>query len=366
MIALVFVNITIPAHAVQLDAAISKNSEEFIPTFQFTRIISIQYQENSELAKLIGDKQHEIIFDINSENASILIDKLNLELEKKSLVNVSSITGKYSTVIIPQNDSVTIEYKIILQPTMQNHFIKDSVAYLDSQWRGFHIQGEAIIDTEDFGAYDINSPKSSLQVALPNVLDYISEPSIIEILELEILDASGVLELPLSKWESMFDPTAKMVEKERYGFSGNVITNYSMGICTIYIGLCQDKDYQEEFTVNGYTYNIRSIESQDDATIVIEGYVKEDNIMKTEAFVVQNSAPGIGNENDIQVPTLYTVSGIGIIVAAGFFVWSNKKTRNTATEQTGIDPKNLCAVQIDSSAGGYQTNRVTARLQGQT
>lgn len=54
-VVLVIVTSIIPVHAVQLNAGIAKNSEKFIPTFQFVRIIKIQYDENSKLAELIGD-----------------------------------------------------------------------------------------------------------------------------------------------------------------------------------------------------------------------------------------------------------------------------------------------------------------------
>ena len=85
-VVLVIMTSIIPAHAVQLNAGIAKNSEEFIPTFHFVRIIKIQYDENSKLAELIGDKQHKITFDINSENAVMLVDRINSELEEKSFV----------------------------------------------------------------------------------------------------------------------------------------------------------------------------------------------------------------------------------------------------------------------------------------
>ena len=49
--------------------------------------------------------------------------------------------------------------------------------------------------------------------------------------------------------------------------------------------------------------------------------------------------PEIGNENDIQVPIPYAVSGIGIAVAAGFFVWSNKKQGTLQQSKPELIPK---------------------------
>ena len=351
----------IPAYAAQLDVVIPKNSENINPAFQITRVITIQYEENSQLAELIGDMQHKIVFDINSENATTLTDKINSSIKEKSLAKVTETNGKYSAIIIPQKDSVTIEYKITLHPTIQDHFIVDHADMLDSNWRGFQILEEIPIKTE-YGSYDINSPKSALAVAIPKALAHISESDAVKILDLRLIDLSGISELPLSKWESMFDPTAKMSETVEYGFTGSVVTNYSMGICTIYLKICQEKDYQEDFIVDNKEYHIKSIESQDDATIVIDGYVEESHLGDKEVFIVSDKAPpGVKAYEDL-VYALYAIAGIGIITAVGFFVWSSKKSKTTSTEQTGIDPKDLYAVSIDSSAGSYQTNRSTAYL----
>ena len=351
------VSLVIPGHAVQLDAAIPKGSEEFSPIFTFTRIVSIQYSEDSRLAELFGDKQQKISFDLDSENAAVLIDKINSQLQEKSFVTISDLSGKYSAIITPHENSASIEYKILLEPIMYGHFISESV--LDSQWRGFEILGEITIETE-FGPYDINSPISVL-VILPEISQYLSESDAMEILNMKLLDTTGLSDLSLSKWESMFDPTAKMSETVEYGFSGTVVTNYSMGICTIYLGFCQDRDITVPFVIDGEEYSIRSIESQDDGTIIIEGYVQESS-SRMESFLVTENAPGTVDDDDGQVPMMYTISGIGIAIAAGFFVWSDKKSKKSSTEQTGIDPKDLCAVSVGSSAGSYQTNRGTSYL----
>ena len=55
------------------------------------------------------------------------------------------------------------------------------------------------------------------------------------------------------------------------------------------------------------------------------------------------------------------MAGLGVVLTAAFFVWSDRKVKKTITEQTGIDPKDLRAVSIDD-AGSYQTNHGTAYL----
>ena len=108
------VSFVIPAHAVQLDAVIPKGSEEFSPVFTFTRIVSIQYSEDSRLDELFGDTQQKISFDIDGENAAVLIEKINSQLKEKSFVTVSDVSGEYYVVISPHKKSASIETKICI------------------------------------------------------------------------------------------------------------------------------------------------------------------------------------------------------------------------------------------------------------
>ena len=325
--------------------------------FTFTRIISIQYSEDSKLAELFGDSQQKISLDIDGENAAVLIEKINAQLKEKSFVTVSDVSGEYSVTITPHEKSASIEYKITIKPTMKGHFISESV--LDAQWRGFEVFEEIPIESE-FGIYDINSSISAF-VKLPEIIEYLSDSDAMKVLDMKLIDATGLTDLPLSKWESMFDPTSEMSETVGYGFSGTIVTNYSMGICTVYLGVCQDSDVTVPFEIDGEKYTIRSIESQDDGTIIMEGYVQQSS-GRVESFLVTENSPGNIEPGDPLVPTMYAVSGIGVAIAASFFVWSDKKSKKTSTEQTGIDPKDLCAVSTSSSAGSYQTNRGTSEL----
>ncbi|MEX0862323.1 hypothetical protein [Nitrosopumilus sp.] len=346
-------------YAAQLDATIAKDSQEFVPSFQFMRVVTINHDGDSELYRLMGNNV-KISFDIDKTNAPSLISQINSDLKEKSFAKITDISGTYSAIVSVQEKSIGIEYKITLNPTIQNHYVGDSDT-LDSQWRGFAIKEKIPVNTI-YGEYDINSPSSALAVSSMNVLDYLSGSDALAILETPLIDANGISEFPLSKWESMFDPTAKMSETVNFGFSGNVITNYSMGICTVYLGLCEDKRVYQEFSIDGEKYSIRLMESQDDATIIIEGYVNESQIGKVEIFTIQDSAPIIVKESDMQVITMYGMAGIGVGAAAVFFVISDRKIKRTSSVQTGIDPIHLESVPISSSAGGYQTNRGTSQL----
>ena len=66
-------------------------------------------------------------------------------------------------------------------------------------------------------------------------------------MQIPLIDASGILDLPLYKWHSLFDNTAIIPGAAEYKYTGkNVITHYSMGECNIGIGPCNDREWRED------------------------------------------------------------------------------------------------------------------------
>ena len=97
--------------------------------------------------------------------------------------------------------------------------------------------------------------------------------------------------LPLHKWHSLFDNTAIIPSAAEYKYVGEyVITHYSMGECTIETGLCSDREWSEDVSLDT-NYTIRIIESSDDATIAIDGYVDTTVIDGIEVFQTNLYAP---------------------------------------------------------------------------
>ena len=66
-----------------------------------------------------------------------------------------------------------------------------------------------------------------------------------------------------------------------------------MGECNIGIGPCSDREWREDDLALDVKYSIRVVESSDDATIALEGYVDssviDDDI---EVFHTQPKIPG--------------------------------------------------------------------------
>jgi len=169
----------------------------------------------------------------------------------------------------------------------------------------------------------------------------------------------------LHKWHSMFDNTAIIPGSVEYKYTGkNVITHYTMGECSIDVGLCVDRKWVEEINLDK-KYIIRVIESRDDASISFEGYVSTTRIDDDEVFLtsLKTLVEQKPDTDEFPVTIIYGMAGFAVIGGIVMFVISDRKLKMVKNEgQTGVDPAHLRAYETSSSAGRYKTNRGESHL----
>ncbi|MGI0056217.1 MAG: hypothetical protein ACREAK_02450 [Nitrosarchaeum sp.] len=350
------------AQAAQLDAKIPTGEDTINPSFQFLRVIYIEYPNGGDIATLLKGKTQTVSFSADSKTIGmdILIDKINQNL--KSIPSDAFVTDakiNYQAILSGNENSAVIEYKIELIPTITNHVIQRQLekSMIDANWRGIKLDQPITLDTE-YGSFDINNPKSALDVLVPDVMEKIKDKDI-KILELPLLDASGILNLPLYKWQSLFDNTAIIPGAVEYKFSGKyIVTHYTMGECSVEVGACNDRKWSQDFEIDK-KYSIKIIESQDDASIAIEGYADSSRFGGVEVFDTSlkntvNNTPETGFPGGV----MYGMVGMAVIGGIVMFVISNRKLKQDKNQgQTGIDPSQLRSYETSDSAGGYKTNR---------
>jgi len=372
LLAAIALLLSVPASAfgAQMEVHITSDATEIIPSYKFLRVVNINYEDGGVLAELLSGKNSEILFSADSKTSDMrqLLEKINLNLrEVSSTVVVTDVTVHYKATLVSGKKSSSMEYNIELVPVMKNYEIgrDSSTAFLDAQWRGLKISGPVMIDTIQFGSFDINSPESALQVMAPLVLEEIKKTDAVQILNIEMLDASEILNLPLYKWHFLFDPTSILEETKGMGYLGTVVVSYyTMGECKIGIGPCEDRVWQKDFSTDK-KYKLSAIESQDDATISIEGYASYRELDGVEAFGVTPNSPEVGRTNTGGFPigVIYGMAGMAGIGAVVILTFSHRKLKKEeGIGQTGIDPSQLRAQETSSSAGSYQTNRVEGHL----
>lgn len=354
--------------AAQLDADILVDNESMSPTFSFLRIIYIEYPDGGEIAHLLQGKNQTISFSADSriDDMPRLKSQLNENLKSlPSTVFVTDVKLNYQAILSGHEKSAVVEINLELIPTMANSIMKrdgDS-RIIDANWRGLTLETPVMLETQ-YGEFDINNPQDALEKMAPDVLNKFQHSSI-EILEIPLINSSEILNLPLYKWHSLFDNTAIIPTAELVNFTGeHVITYYSMGECNLEIGFCQDREWIKEMELDK-KYRIMMIESRDDASIAIEGYVENSSIGSIETFNAKLSAPVNSTPVIDKFPAaiMYGMAGLAAIGGVGMFLFSNRKLKKDHDQgQTGIDPANLMAYEISTSAGGYRTNRGEAVL----
>ena len=349
------------ASAAQLDASILSEEDSTEPSFQFLRVVYIEYEDNGNFSEVLRGEKQTISFEAGSNTPGIdeIITNLNQNLRSiSSNAIVTDVKIKYQAILQGNENSAVIEYKVQLIPTITNHVITKSFekSTIDANWRGISIDGPLILQTQ-YGLFDVNNPKSALNIMIPNISENLNEVSI---LELPLIDASNILDLPLHKWHSLFDNTAIIPGAVEYKYTGkNVITHYSMGECSIEVSPCDDRQWIQEVNLDK-KYTIKIIESSDDATISFEGYVDTTRIDGNEVF--QTSLKSLVTQkpdtDEFPATVMYGMAGMAAIGAVVMFVVSDRKTKKDKHKgQTGINPVFLTSQETSDSAGSYKTNR---------
>jgi len=362
LLAVILVSGLVPyASAAQLDAKILSGEDSIEPSFQFLRVIYIEYPNGGEISESLRGKRQMVSFVADSKTPGMDQLVMHLNQNLKSIPSNAVVTDaqiNYQAILQGNENYAVVEYNVQLIPTITNHVLAKGFekSTIDANWRGISLDEPVVFQTV-YGSFDVNNPKFALDTMIPNVSEKLKD---IVILELPLIDASGILDLPLDKWHSLFDNTAIIPAAEEYGYSGKyIITHYSMGECSIEVGPCNDREWIQEIDLDE-KYTIRIVESRDDATISLEGYVDSSHLDGIEVFetdlkslVTQKPAT-----NEFPATIMYGMAGMAAIGALVMFVISDRKLKKDKNEgQTGVDPAHLRSYETSNSAGGYKTNR---------
>jgi len=362
-----------PAFAAQLnwDAKTPETAE--VPQFKFQRTAYIEYEEGGSIADALRGQSKTIDFTVDSTapGVDVLIEKLNNNLhELQSSARVTDITIDYHASLFGRGENTSVDYRIILTPKIDGYLIKPytegSPALFDVLWRGIKVPGPVTITTEEYGDVEINHPISFYEKNYPEVAAQITGEAR-EVMDMPLMDASGIGGLGIGSWHFLADPTGIVAETSKYGFSGAkvVVSSFTMGESSFREGQIKEKEFEATFT-SDKTYHIRAIESGDSGNIFLAGYASPDQLNGGEVVGVSPVSPSTGaqtSSGSFPIFIIYGMAGMAAAGAGGFFWWSNKKAKKESEYiQTGIDPKYLRGVDTSEASGGYKTNRGEAEL----
>jgi hypothetical protein len=330
----------LPVYAVDLNAEISSKGVQEKPVFRFVETAFVDYHNGGKLQSLLRHKNMTVSFQDNSSNHSIkdMINKINANLaQDKSQTRITDMTIYYKASIAGGDSSATIDYSITLVPTIDNYIMaknSDGSTVIDAGWIGLSLHGPVTIKTVRYGDVEINQPASFLHMVIPDF--EITDPKVQQVLEYDIIDSSTIVQQPVSNWQHMFDPAYIITETSGWGYNGDKIpiTTYAIGQSSI--GIVQDSIvHTADFTLDK-EYEIQTIQHAGSATIQIDGHASLQAIgneitFTTNPSVNDNLTPASG----LSVQTIYAMAGFGAVLAAGIFIWSNKKMKDSI--RRGVD-----------------------------
>jgi len=188
----------------------------------------------------------------------------------------------------------------------------------------------------------------------------------------ELINADFILEQPLTNWHFLFDPTGINADANTFGLDesiqGFVVSSWTMGESSIREGRQVERVFEAEVMADE-TYIVRSVQSSDTANLSSIGFGALDVLDGVEIIGVTPTPPEdymTTSTGGFPIMIIYGMAGMAAIAGIGFFIFSSRAMKRTATGQQGIDPSNLVGYQTSESSGGYQTNRGEAQLKTDT
>ena len=360
----------------QLEVTIDPNSDTAYAKMTYQRSINIDYSDGGNLAETMNGKIERISFTAISSNPGVqsLIANLNSYFASQgSQASISDLSLEYKSVLTGRSTSMSVDYTIILRPTIENIVIKhgsgNDPTLLDADWRGFGALGPVVINTPTYGDVEINLPISSFEKFTPSLALSLKASDAAELLSTRLMDGDEIKAQPIGNWHFLFDPTGIGADASQYGFqTGSVISSFTMGESSLREGLIREQVNESAFT-SDKVYRITSYESSGNASIDIIGFANRDTLDNSEIFGVTPNAPeGYASTSSGEFPAfiLYGMAGMAAIGGAAIMIISQRKLKKEGTnlQQTGIDPSQLTGVQTSASSGGYQTVRGEAQVKG--
>jgi len=360
----------------QMEVTIDPNSDTAIAKMTYQRSVNIDYSDGGKLAETMYGVNHQIKFSADASNPSVqsLISKINSYiLSQGSIAQITDLTVEYKSLMTGRTSSMSVDYTIILHPTIHNFVIKagsgNNPTLLDTDWRGFGVVGPVVISTPTYGDVEINMPISAFERFTPALALSLKASDAGELLSTRLMDGDEIKAQPIGNWHFLFDPTGIGADAAQYGFqTGSVISSFTMGESSLREGLIREQIHQATFA-SDKVYLVTSFESSGNASIDILGFANRDTLGTSEIFGVTPNAPeGYATTSTGEFPAfiLYGMAGMAAIGGVAMYMMSMRKLKGEKGhyDQTGIDPRNLSATATSASSGGYQTVRGEAQVKG--
>mgnify|MGYP001593313411 FL=1 len=369
---LIVIGTSAPAFGAQLDSRINPNNAESPFKMSYLKTVFIEYPNGGDLFDALGGTEWHVsgMADATNPGVQRLMNELNSSIQSDgSQAKISDLDVTYEFQLKGRNIQTSIDYRVILEGTISNYIItEDSQKKLvDLGWRGLSTTSSIKID-----GMEINIPLGVLATEEPILYRTFLGTEAEDVLNKELINADFILEQPLTNWHFLFDPTGINADANTFGLDesiqGFVVSSWTMGESSIREGRQVERVFEAEVMADE-TYIVRSVQSSDTANLSSIGFGALDVLDGVEIIGVTPTPPEdymTTSTGGFPIMIIYGMAGMAALGGIGFFIFSSRAMKKTATGQQGIDPSNLVGYQTSESSGGYQTNRGEAQLKTDT
>ena len=369
---LIVIGTSAPAFGAQLDVTLNPNNAESPFKMSYLKTVFVEYPNGGDLFDALGGTEWNVsgIADATNPGVQRLMNELNSNIQSDgSQAKISDLDVTYEFQLKGRNIQTSIDYRVILEGTITNYIItEDSQKKLvDLGWRGLSTTSSIQID-----GMEINIPLGVLATEEPILYRTFLGTEAEDVLNKELINADFILEQPLTNWHFLFDPTGINADANTFGLDesiqGFVVSSWTMGESSIREGRQVERVFEAEVMADE-TYIVRSVQSSDTANLSSIGFGALDVLDGVEIIGVTPTPPEdymTTSTGGFPIMIIYGMAGMAALGGIGFFIFSSRAMKKTATGQQGIDPSNLVGYQTSESSGGYQTNRGEAQLKTDT
>ena len=343
VISLMIVGTVAPIWAtVDFDGYLPIAGNPISPNWKFTKTIFIDYSNGGKLKDAFNGKDLTVAFTDDSDNNQDIKNLMqqintNIATERKSPATMSKLTVDYQVQIHGGDNKASIDYKIVLSPVLTGYVLgkgdANTPTVFDVSWMGWQITSPITITTKQYGPLEINFPLGVVQNQIPDAYNVLKGTDAEKSLQTPLVDASSLMNQPIDKWESLFDPAYTLTETAGYGYQGQkvAVTTYSSGLSNLGAGSLKVNNIDMDFTTDA-KYHLSTIDRASQGTFNVDGHANAYFVQGEPAISTTAQAQaGISNTTagGMSTMTIYAMAGFAAVIAGGIFWWSNKKMKDS-------------------------------------
>jgi hypothetical protein len=286
-----------------MDTILSPDKDQAVVRYESVQVLNIKYPNGGDIgSKLVGQNLViELTKDSKDPAIQMLIRDMNAYLlsERESPVIISDLMIGYRGELKGLNDFAALSQKLAIRMTI-NGLVMGELSdgqtgkLVDLNWRTFVISRPVFVQTEEYGALDINRPLGFIAATMPTLLNALAAEGTLSLLNNPSLDFSK-LGVPMEQWRWDYDSNERITV---------IVT----------AGSVYPDRHDVSFQHQGVPYELELRIPAPSGTIQILGFAKAYAVEGNEAALVYDEP--VGREiTPLAVQILLGVGGLMAVIA---------------------------------------------------